>query len=743
MKIVHTQREEERVKKYRNMTLVLVAFFMATTCCVCAFAESGAIPSDNYVFDLETQSLFGAGNVMLNSLLNSVFSFGKTIANTAIDVYAYGQKFEISQIFANGEIDKIQNGLQDNIFMPFAVLIIAIGSFIFASAIAKRNYNAAFMHIAQSVLIVAGALALAGNSTILVENISKITTEIGMSVTSSLSKTEGESTEDAAKNALFQSLIHRPYIEISRMGTGTGASGEFKLTEDDVTKVLAMDNDVKENSERQIRVDKLAETTGGFSSAHISQKLGTVLVYLIFLFIKSAMYAFFGIVPIFFQAITALMFILGSLVLLCSLSPQLGGVQMIWVWLKKIIEIQVYSVLANLFMGFILLIDTAFYSVDGIGFLTASLLQVLMVVVLFLFRDHILGIFQVVGMSVQTNGAAMRQGLMNVSPIALSEKRQREMTKDARDQRKQFKEVAVTTGKTISSTGRAAATTTVGAIGMAASAAAAPILSPINKGIDYIESKVAPVTRTADYAGRRLDTYQKNRKYEQQQKTFAATQETMAISREKEKREKQQQLLLDKSLDARLKSFSPTIAEKAIVNHEQRDIGNKIKRNRQIRKAQQAKYTLAQDYKKDNIIDLSSAFQSGAASSSFAEISQDKAKEERPIIISEVSSLQGTDRHKPQRIEKPTLQKPVSARSYSGKAQEVETKPLSQIKIQGSLQPAAATTATKRARPTLSDFAAEKAKKQSKDSKTAEQKQTVGQQLSRNAQLQRKGGAKK
>ena len=379
----------------KRLTAIILCCLLFCGLGVTCYAEATLIDGDalsnklhgkgNYSLDMESVGILETGYATLNSLASTLYN--DVIANivaATCTVYHYCTTLPIVQII-QPELAGVQNELKTGFFDGlFPLLFLAVG-FSGAALFLKRNFIRIASEMGYTMLVMVFAVLLGNSTPTLIEACDSIT--LAVSNTISTSFNDGRDVIDSIWNSMvvvpWQSLNLQNHHNDNGFETIIQIPANTEERQDYIDSLI----------EGGHRADKeVAKTV--FSKARASSKLGCVLIYFLPALFKCGLYLIFGGLQLALRLAIIFLVLCGIFVLALSLVPQLGGKGILFKWLRNIFTCMILSALVTFLFSFMMKIDSVLYNLMGNdGWLIVILLQVLLMIMVIVFREQIVKMF--------------------------------------------------------------------------------------------------------------------------------------------------------------------------------------------------------------------------------------------------------------------------------------------------------------------------------------------------------------
>lgn len=364
---------------------------------------------DYYYLDMKESSLSDKLNdplpPMINAIANGIFGLELRLVDLTCTLLYYVSIIDL-QAMVGMKINGVQQNLYDNLFTPsFNLAFLFVGLFL-AWLLLKRNYGEILNQLGKVFLVCFMAAMLASNTTWFIGMDNAITNAISGQVAAAMSSNSGAySNADFAVTAsgqIWKTQVHIPWRMLEFLDYNPANEQDL------VDRLLDLP---KKSEERKAEIKSLNDNNQkAFSFDVPGERLLFSVIYLIPLLIKCLIIIAICLLQLAFKVVKVFYYFLGIPVMLLSLIPQLGGTKIIGCWFQKIFEMSFMIVILNFALSIILWFDEVLWAYAPlVGWLTVIILQVGIAVVVFLFRNKILGILESVQNVVSNPAIAARQ----------------------------------------------------------------------------------------------------------------------------------------------------------------------------------------------------------------------------------------------------------------------------------------------------------------------------------------------
>ena len=358
----------------------------------------------NYYLDIERTGLLEAGDKIVNDIANVLFAIIRFFGELVVSIFYFAMDFDVAVLFS-GQIDNIQAALKASVFDTLLMLAIAVSLITLIRQLARLNVTGMASHVAQIVIVIVLSSVVVTHSSTALSFATTITKEVSVNALMSINERENTSVRSYAANtsaAIWNSLIHEPWLTLEFSGTSPSA--------EDVERFLTTPPGTPERETLVSDYMDANSGTGVFGKHHGGERLGFLFVYLFLFLAKSIVYLFAALIQLGYQVMAVFYVILAPLVLLLSLFPSMGGLQMVGSWLKKILETQIMILMITFILGLLLSLDSLLYSLaPQLGWLVVLLLEAVISAFVMLNHKSIFKGISRINRAVQNPRLAQRQ----------------------------------------------------------------------------------------------------------------------------------------------------------------------------------------------------------------------------------------------------------------------------------------------------------------------------------------------
>ena len=356
----------------------------------------GSTYRDNYYLDIEDLGVLDAGYSIMNSLANVLFGFVTTFAYITVSIFYFSMDFDISNLLAP-QIGAIQTALNTGIFKPLFLLAL-FGTFMaVALRLWRRDLAGVGGEMAKVLAVIVISFFVINDSATAMSYATNITKSLSVAILNGVNDAYGVSDSGAGYAAqsagiLWINLVHEPWKTLE--------FGKHIPSDDEVESFLSLDPGAEV---RQELTDGFTPKES-FDKSRGSSRIGFCLAYLVPFLIKCIIYLLIALIQIVFQLLAIFFLLLAALVLIMALIPGYG-MQIVTVWLKKMLETQISILIVSFLLALLIRIDELMYALaPTMGWFPVLIFQVGMGVGLFVFRDKVLHAFGNIQRTVQNPG---------------------------------------------------------------------------------------------------------------------------------------------------------------------------------------------------------------------------------------------------------------------------------------------------------------------------------------------------
>ena len=342
---------------------------------------------NNYQLDIEKTGMLDVGDKMFNAVANILFFLVTNISYVVCAVFHFSMQLDIPYLFS-GQIDGIQAALRGSVFEPLFLLAFAVSAFSFVKQLIRRNFTGLLTDIFKVIFILLLSFLVVTKSADTLSNVIGLTKNIAVSALKNINDSKStnfnpQSFAAESSGLIWKSLVHNVWLSL-----------EFGKT--DVDENTVKDFLTKTGVEREKLVEDyragLSESDKNImaKSAGIG-RIGFLIVYLIPLFVNSAVYLIISVIQLAFQIMAIFFVLLAPVILLLSLVPAFGGFDLLSSWATKIIETQLSILVITFLLGLLLKFNQLLYNETATyGWFGVIVIQTLIMVIVVLNRNKIL-----------------------------------------------------------------------------------------------------------------------------------------------------------------------------------------------------------------------------------------------------------------------------------------------------------------------------------------------------------------
>ena len=355
---------------------------------------------DNYYLDIEKLGVLDTGYQIMNSLANVLFGFICTIAYITVALFYFSMDFDVASLM-EPQISMIQQALNSGIFKPLFLLAFCGTMLNVAVRFWHRDLAGIGAEFAKVLGVIVLSIFVIRDSATAISYATNITKGLSVSILNGVNESYGVSESGTgyaaqASGILWINLVHEPWKTL-QFGSD--------VPSDEVIEGFLKKEPGEE--ERQRLVDEFStESTSCFDKSRGSARIGFCLAYLIPFIMKCGIYLVMSLVQIVFQLLAVFFVLLAAVILILALIPGYG-MDIVSIWLKKMLETQISILIISFLMALLIRIDELLYALaPNMGWFPILIFQVGIGVGLFMFRNKILGAFSNIQKSVQNPGRA-------------------------------------------------------------------------------------------------------------------------------------------------------------------------------------------------------------------------------------------------------------------------------------------------------------------------------------------------
>lgn len=369
----------------------------------------------NYYLDIKSVSsgLKGTFNEYGNWLANMLW-YGLTIITyMLIMLFNLAFSMDISDMFKE-VLNTIMTSLKNSVFDEYFILIVSIALIYIAISFFRNNIGQLFSRLGYIILTIAIMGMATKYSADIVSGMTTLSKSIGANSIVAIS--DRETTENnigQISGELWASLVHTPWLELEF----DGKYNSLENKDDIVNKIFSLK---KESNERQEYIDKLNEGNPELfkENAGSGRILPALLISIVNIF-KMFVMIVIALVQIVFQILTILFVIAFPFLLLLSMSPSFGGVNLISNWWNQILGSQLGIVLTSFLLGLLIKIDgliaTYLGELGTYGWFGITLVQTAIYIGIILQRKQIFRVLMSLQSKVSRSGAGVWRNTMRTT----------------------------------------------------------------------------------------------------------------------------------------------------------------------------------------------------------------------------------------------------------------------------------------------------------------------------------------
>ena len=343
---------------------------------------------NNYQLDIEKTGMLDVGDKMFNAVANILFFLVTNISYVVCAVFHFSMQLDIPDLFS-GQIDGIQAALRGSVFEPLFLLAFAASAFSFVKQLIRRNFTGLLTDIFKVIFILLLSFLVVTKSADTLSNVIGLTKNIAVSALKNINDAKSADFNPqsfAAESAglIWKSLVHNVWLslEFGKTNIDEGTVKNFLTKTDPVEREKLVENYRAGLTERDKNI--MAKSTG-------IGRIGFLIVYLIPLFVNSAVYLIISVIQLAFQIMAIFFVLLAPVILLLSLVPAFGGFDLLSNWTTKIIETQLSILVITFLLGLLLKFNQLLYDKTAeYGWFGVIVIQTLIMVIVVLNRNKIL-----------------------------------------------------------------------------------------------------------------------------------------------------------------------------------------------------------------------------------------------------------------------------------------------------------------------------------------------------------------
>lgn len=356
---------------------------------------------DHYQLDMVKPGILDSIRLVTNGAANLLFQLEVNLVNLTCTVLYYVSTIKIIDGLET-KINGIQKNLYDGLFNnAFNLAFLFVGLFL-AWLLLRNRYGEILNQLAKVFMVCFMAALLATNTSWLIKMDEEITASFSDYVAAAITgSSSGSGYAVDVAGQIWSTQVHQPWLTLE--------FGKYNYSESDI-KALLNDLDPDSEPREEFVKSKNESNTAAFAESMRWERLVFTFLYLIPLLIKCLIVNAIVLLQLAFRVVKVFLYLLGIPVMILSLVPQLGGTKIIESWIKKIFEMSFMVVILSFTLSVILWFDGILWGFAGsMGWLTVIILQMGIAVVIFLFRNKILGIMETVQNVVRNPAPAAAQ----------------------------------------------------------------------------------------------------------------------------------------------------------------------------------------------------------------------------------------------------------------------------------------------------------------------------------------------
>ncbi|MCL1832426.1 MAG: hypothetical protein FWG45_05900 [Oscillospiraceae bacterium] len=405
--------------------LVLITFSALLTLTVSASGFPEFEEVGGYKLRVENISMLAFGDALWANTADSLMLIIANIGWVVIQIFSWAMNANLAETLG-GSIDRLVKTMHEDIFMTLFILGAAMSSILIIRQLAARNFQAVGMTFVKIFAVyVLSFFVVANASSVL---IAATNTSIGIGLSIMDVDDTGTYTDDIA-DELWDDLVYDFWKQLQFMKSASASDNvedsvaeaflarqRYELVntagivpsvddivddavEDAIDKLgdspyeLAMKGLIEKflpdgKTEGKATVDAyIADNEHAFNPAFTTPRIGYLLVYLPAFTGKCFVFLTIALLLVVFQVVSIFFVIIAPLILICSLFPTLGGVEVLNKWFRSLLETQVMIILIMFLLYFIRLTGDIFsLGNDNIGLSIATTYLQAIVAILLLFK---------------------------------------------------------------------------------------------------------------------------------------------------------------------------------------------------------------------------------------------------------------------------------------------------------------------------------------------------------------------
>ncbi|WP_133016451.1 hypothetical protein [Clostridium cuniculi] len=352
----------------------------------------------NYKLDTENLGTFDILDKAINGLANMVFYVQVLLSWLGVSIFNLCFEANITNAFSD-ILTSVSTALHNGVFNKFYMIMFMVSLISIVIYFAKRNYAAVFSHILVVALIVSLSVVIkSDNARIFIVETTGFSREIGESLVNAMVGTSnGEDGESEQKDvntkdivgSLWSNLVHKPWMILEFDGK-YDVNNESNNSDGMIASKKILSE--RENSDER---EKVFEELGIKNISYTSRLSSAVILFAITL-VKLMILIAISVVQVFMQIIGISIILIAPFILLMTIVPFFGGLNLLK-WLgEKYLGIQVTIVLLSFIIGVLLLIDSVtltFFMNLGASFPIALMIQAVCWIMVIVFRKQLIANF--------------------------------------------------------------------------------------------------------------------------------------------------------------------------------------------------------------------------------------------------------------------------------------------------------------------------------------------------------------
>lgn len=369
----------------------------------------------NYYLDIKSVSsgLKGTFNEYGNWLANLLWYGSTIITYMLIMLFNLAFSMDISDMFKE-VLNTIMTSLKNSVFDKYFILIVSIAFIYIVISFFRNNIGQLFSRLGYIILTITIVGITTKYSADIVSGMTTLSKSIGAdSIVSISDKETTENNIGQISGELWASLVHTPWLELEF----DGKYNSLENKDDIVNKIFSLK---KESNERQEYIDKLNEENPELfkENAGSGRILPALLISIVNIFKMFVMIAI-SLIQIVFQILTILFVIAFPFLLLLSMSPSFGGVNLISNWWNQILGSQLGIVLTSFLLGLLIKIDgliaTYLGNLGTYGWFAITLVQTAIYIGIILQRKQIFRVLMSLQSKVSRSSAGVWRNTMRTT----------------------------------------------------------------------------------------------------------------------------------------------------------------------------------------------------------------------------------------------------------------------------------------------------------------------------------------